>query len=60
MAKEDYERFLYKIDQLNKLVELVNKSPEKYQLIVSCNTHEDIVELAKEWGYEIGKRWGEG
>jgi hypothetical protein len=60
MAKEDYERFLYKIDQLNKLVELVNKSPEKYQLIVSCNTHEDVVELAKEWGYEIGKRWGEG
>ena len=60
MAKEDYERFLYKIDQLNKLVELVNKSPEKYQLIVSCNTHEDVVELAKQWGYEIGKRWGEG
>ena len=59
MSKKDYERFLYKIDQLNKLVELVNKSPEKYQLIVSCNTHEDVVELAKEWGYEIGKRWGE-
>ena len=60
MAKEDYKRFLYKIDQLNKLVELVNNSPEKYQLIVSCNTHEDVVELAKQWGYEIGKRWGEG
>ena len=59
MAKEDYERFLYKIDQLNKLVELVNNSPEKYQLIVSCNTHEDVVDLAKQWGYEIGKRWGE-
>ena len=59
MAKEDYERFLYKIDQLNKLVELVNKSPEKYQLIVGCNTHDDVVELAKQWGYEIGKRWGE-
>ena len=59
MSKKDYERFLYKIDQLNKLVELVNKSPEKYQLIVSCNTHDDVVELAKQWGYEIGKRWGE-
>ena len=59
MAKRDYERFLYKIDQLNQLVELINDSPEKYQLIISCKTHEDVVALAKEWGYEIGKRWGE-
>ena len=59
MAKEHYEKFLYKIDQLNQLVESINKSPEKYQLIISCKTHEDVVELAKKWGYEIGKRWGE-
>ena len=59
MAKEDYERFLYKIDQLNQFVESIKNSPEKYQLIVSCKTHDDVVELAKEWGYEIGKRWGE-
>ena len=59
MSKKDYESFIYKIDQLNKLVELINNSPEKYQLIISCKTHEDVVELAKKWGYEIGKRWGE-
>jgi hypothetical protein len=59
MAKEDYDRFLNKIDQLNKLVDLIDNSPEKYELIISCNTHEDVVELAKKWGYEIGKRWGE-
>ena len=59
MAKEDYERFLYKIDQLNQFVELIKNSPEKYQLIISCKTHADVVELAKQWGYEIGKRWGE-
>ena len=59
MTKIDYERFLYKIDQLNQLVELIDQSPEKYQLIISCQTHEDVVELAKKWGYEIGKRWGE-
>jgi len=59
MAKKDYEQFINKIDQLNQLVELINKSPEKYQLIISCKTHEDVVELAKQWGYEIGKRWGE-
>ncbi len=59
MAKEDYERFLYKIDQLNQFVELIKNSPEKYQLIISCKTHDDVVELAKQWGYEIGRRWGE-
>ena len=59
MSKKDYERFLYKIDQLNKLVELMNKSPEKQQLLINCRTHEDVVDLANEWGFEIGKRWGE-
>ena len=59
MTKNDYEKFLYKIDQLNKLVEIINQSPDKYQLIISCNTHQDVVKLAKQWGYEIGKRWGE-
>ena len=59
MSKKDFERFINKIDQLNQLVELINKSPEKYQLIISCKTHEEVVELAKQWGYEIGKRWGE-
>ena len=59
MSKNDYEKFLFKIDQLNQLVELIKNSPEKYQLIISCKTHDDVVELAKQWGYEIGKRWGE-
>ena len=59
MSKKDYERFLYKIDQLNQLVELINNSSEKYELFINCKTHDDVVELAKQWGYEIGKRWGE-
>ena len=59
MSKKDYESFLYKIDQLNQLVELIKNSPEKHELIIRCQTHEDVVELAKQWGYEIGKRWGE-
>tara|TARA_Y100000766_G_C18576576_1_gene445058 strand:- start:270 stop:452 length:183 start_codon:yes stop_codon:yes gene_type:complete len=59
MSEKDYERFLYKIDQLNQLVELITSSPEKYKLIINCKSHDDVVELAKLWGYEIGKRWGE-
>ena len=59
MSKKDYERFLYKIDQLNKLVEQIKNSQDKYELIIRCQTHEEVVELANQWGYEIGKRWGE-
>ena len=59
MSKQDYERFLFKVDQLNRLIELVNSSPQKYELFISCKTHDDVVELAQQWGYEIGKRWGE-
>ena len=59
MSKNDYDKFLYKVNQLNQLVEFINESPEKYELIINCKTHLEVVELAKEWGYEIGKRWGE-
>ena len=58
MTKKDFEGFLNKVDQLNKLVELINNSPEKYELFIQCKTHNDIVELANKWGYEIGKNWG--
>ena len=34
MSKKDYEMFLFKIDQLNQLVELINNSPEKYKLFI--------------------------
>tara|TARA_Y100001968_G_C19084136_1_gene584456 strand:- start:372 stop:551 length:180 start_codon:yes stop_codon:yes gene_type:complete len=59
MTKKDYERFLYKIDQLNKLVEFINQSPDNYNLLINCKTHHEVVELANKWGYKIGKRWGE-
>ena len=59
MTKKDYDRFLYKINQLNKLVESINRSPDKYKLFINCKTHQDVVDLANKWGYEIDKRWGE-
>ena len=33
VSLEDLEKFLNKIDQLNKLVELINKCPEKKKII---------------------------
>ena len=59
MTIKNYQGFLYKIDQLNKLVELIESSPEKYQLFIKCKTHQQVVELADKWGFEIGKRWGD-
>ena len=59
MSKRDYEKFLLKIENLNKLVELINDSPDKYQLFINCSTHQEVIELANKWGFEIDKRWGE-
>ena len=59
MTKKDYIQFIKKIEQLNRLVDLLDQSPDKYNLFIKCETHEEVVELAKKWGYEIGKRWGE-
>ena len=59
MTNKDYEKFLYKIDQLNKLVEFINKSQDKYQMFINCKTHQEVVQLADKWGFQIGKRWGE-
>ena len=59
MTKQDYEKFIYKIKQLNELVKFINDSPEKYKLFIKCKNHQEVVDLAKQWGYEIGKRWGE-
>tara|TARA_Y100001968_G_scaffold92471_1_gene83153 strand:- start:486 stop:668 length:183 start_codon:yes stop_codon:yes gene_type:complete len=59
MSKRDYEKFLLKIENLNKLVELINDSPDKYQLFINCRTHQEVIELATKWGFEIDKRWGE-
>ena len=59
MSEKDYQSFIYKVDQLNKLIEFINNSPEKYELFVNCKTHNEIVELAKKWGFKIGNRWGE-
>ena len=59
MSKRDYEKFLLKIENLNKLVELINDSPDKYQLFINCRTHQEVIELANKWGFEIDKKWGE-
>ena len=59
MAERDLVNFLKKIEQLNKLSELLGKNPKKKKELSDCNTHEDVINLTSKWGFEIGKRWGE-
>ena len=59
MSIKDYDLFLFKIDQLNKLIDFINLHPDKYALFVECKSHNEVVELANQWGFEIDKRWGE-
>ena len=59
MSKQDMENFIKKVDSLNKLLDSLNHYPKRADELSSCQTHDEVVELARTWGYEIGRRWGE-
>ena len=59
MSKSDLEKFLIKIDQLNLIVELIEKDISKKEALSSCSTHEEVIELTNSWGFQISARWGE-
>ena len=59
MTKQDLKKFLNKIDQLNLLVEYIEKYPDKKLKLSNCKNHEEVIKLTTLWGFEIGKRWGE-
>ena len=59
MSKQDLEKFLRKIDQLNLIVELIEKDTSKKNALSDCTTHDEVIELTSSWGFQINKRWGE-
>ena len=59
MAEKDLVNFLKKIEQLNKISELIKKNPVKKKELSDCKNHEEVICLTSKWGFEIGKRWGE-
>ena len=59
MAEDDLLRFLDKVQQLQQLVESLKHEPERRKRLADCNDHNSVVELARQWGFEIGRRWGE-
>ena len=59
MSEKDLQGFIQKVEQLKDMVQSLKDMPHRKELLASCKTHDDVVNLAKEWGYEIGQRWGE-
>ncbi len=59
MADADLLRFLHKVEQLQQLVQSLESFPERRHELSACSNHNQVVSLAKKWGFEIGRRWGE-
>ena len=60
MSYQEPNLFIQKVNDLKDMVNSLEKHPERKQLLASCRDHEEVVRLAKNWGYDIGRRWGEG
>jgi len=59
MAEKDLKRFIEKVENLQKMVDSLRKVPGRRELLTACEDHNQVVRLARSWGYEIGRRWGE-
>ncbi len=59
MSEKDLKKFIQKVSRLNDLINSLDQFPERKELLASCASHDEVVALAKSWGFEIGRRWGE-
>ena len=59
VAEKDLNNFLKKIEELNKISDLIKKNPAKKKELSDCVNHDEVILLTSKWGFEIGKRWGE-
>ena len=58
MSEEDLRKFILKVNTLQELVTSLDKYPDRRHQLSLCKTHKEVVDLAKSWGYEIGRQWG--
>ncbi|MBM5801352.1 MAG: Nif11 domain/cupin domain-containing protein [Cyanobacteria bacterium K_DeepCast_35m_m2_023] len=59
MAEAQLQQFLAKVQALNAFVALSEADPAVRQALAACSTHHEVVTLARSFGLEIGRRWGE-
>lgn len=59
MAEAQLQQFLKKIQQLNAFVALSEAQPALREALRNCDSHHDVVSLASQFGFDIGRRWGD-
>ena len=59
MSEEDLRKFILKVESLRELVASLAEMPERRKQLSLCKTHNEVVNLAKLWGYEISRQWGQ-
>ncbi len=59
MAEVDLDKFIRKVESLNRLVSSLDEVPGRRDKLAACESHDQVVELAKSWGFDIGRRWGD-
>ena len=59
MAEAQLQQFLEKVRQLNAFVALTEAQPELRETLRRCSHHHEVVSLAAQFGFEIGRRWGD-
>ena len=59
MAEAQLQQFLDKVRQLNAFVALSEDSPALRDALRRCSDHHEVVRLAADHGFEIGRRWGD-
>ena len=47
MTKKDLEKFIDKIEQLNKILLLIEQSTDKKDELCKCSNHEEVINLTK-------------
>ena len=59
MAEKDLMNFQKKVEQLNKILEIIENNPSKKKELSDCKNHQEVINLTSKWGFKISKRWGE-
>ena len=59
MAEAQLQQFLEKVRQLNAFVALSESQPALRDALRACDQHHEVVALAAQHGFDIGRRWGD-
>ena len=59
MAEAQQQQFLEKVRQLNAFVALSKSQPALRDALRACDQHHEVVALAAQHGFDIGRRWGD-